>query len=109
MAQHKKEKKVCLNSSAWPHPNGNPCTLQLDEAEALRLADFLHLYHDASAARMGVSRPTFTKLLEKARTKVTRAALTGDPIVLGAASDAPVRLCQPCLENCTSCGVDVPK
>jgi uncharacterized protein len=47
--------------------------LGLDELEALRLADLEGLYHDAAAERMGISRPTFGRLLEGARHKVVCA------------------------------------
>jgi predicted DNA-binding protein (UPF0251 family) len=49
--------------------------LALDELEALRLADLEGLYHDAAAERMGVSRPTFGRLIERARHKVACALL----------------------------------
>jgi len=34
------------------------------------LADLEGLYHDAAAERMGVSRPTFGRLIERARHKI---------------------------------------
>ena len=49
--------------------------LRLDELEALRLADLEGLYHDAAAERMGVSRPTFSRLIATARRKVADALL----------------------------------
>lgn len=49
--------------------------LRLDEIEALRLADLEGLYHEQAAERMGVSRPTFGRLLESARRKVAEALL----------------------------------
>lgn len=51
--------------------------LRFDELEALRLADLEGLYHDAAAERMGVSRPTFGRLIQAARHKVATALLTG--------------------------------
>ena len=63
--------------------------LGLDELEALRLADLEGLYHDAAAERMGISRPTFGRLLECARHKVACALLqskmllfTGGPVLM---------------------------
>ena len=49
--------------------------LGLDELEALRLADLEGLYHDAAAARMGISRPTFGRLIARARATVAAALL----------------------------------
>jgi len=49
--------------------------LKLDELEALRLADLEGLYHEEAAGRMGISRPTFGRLIETARRKVATALL----------------------------------
>ena len=46
-------------------------SLTLDEYEAVRLADYSGLEHEGAAAEMGISRPTFTRLLEKARAKIS--------------------------------------
>jgi predicted DNA-binding protein (UPF0251 family)/predicted Fe-Mo cluster-binding NifX family protein len=51
--------------------------LGFDEAEALRLADLEGLYQDAAARSMGVSRPTFGRILESARRKAADAILNG--------------------------------
>jgi len=52
-------------------------TLSLDEYEALRLADHLKLSHEEAASEMEVSRPTFTRLIEKSRTKVAEMIIKG--------------------------------
>ncbi len=51
--------------------------LSLEEYEAIRLADHEGLYQEDAAARMGVSRQTFGRTIEKARTKVARALVLG--------------------------------
>ena len=51
--------------------------LTLDGLEALRLADVEGLYHDAAAERMGVSRPTFGRILSQARRTVAQAITEG--------------------------------
>jgi len=51
--------------------------LRLDEAEAMRLADLEGLYQEAAARYMGVSRPTFGRIIESARRKVADAILNG--------------------------------
>lgn len=51
--------------------------LTLDGLEALRLADIEGLYHDAAAERMGVSRPTFGRILVQARRAVATAVTEG--------------------------------
>ena len=49
--------------------------LQIDELEAVRLADLEGLYQDAAAERMGVSRATFGRLIASARQKIASALL----------------------------------
>jgi predicted DNA-binding protein (UPF0251 family) len=49
----------------------------LDEIEAVRLADLEGLYHEQAAGRMGVSRPTFSRILRTARRKVAEALVNG--------------------------------
>jgi len=44
--------------------------LALDEFEAIRLADFQGLDHAESAEQMGISRPTFSRLIDQARHKL---------------------------------------
>ena len=71
-------------------------TLRLDELEALRLADFEGLYQEAAAERMGVSRPTFARILARARAAVARALIEerllvveDGPVVTGPAEPMP--------------------
>jgi predicted DNA-binding protein (UPF0251 family) len=45
--------------------------MTLDEFEALRLADQLGFSHAMAAEEMEISRSTFTRLIEKARKKIT--------------------------------------
>lgn len=52
-------------------------TLTMDEVEALRLADYENLYHQEAAKRMEISRPTFGRILDGARSKVADALING--------------------------------
>lgn len=54
--------------------------LTLDELEALRLADLEGLYQEEAARRMNVSRPTFGRIVESARSKVARALVNGQAL-----------------------------
>ncbi len=54
--------------------------LEHDELEALRLADFLALSHEAGAAKMKISRATFGRIIEKARYKIADCILNGKAI-----------------------------
>ena len=51
--------------------------LSLDEFEAFRLADHVGLSHEEAAGEMEISRPTFTRLIEKARNKIADFIISG--------------------------------
>ena len=57
--------------------------LRADELEALRLADLEGLYQETAAERMGVSRPTFSRILDRARSIVARALVEERLLVVG--------------------------
>ncbi|MFO7651839.1 MAG: DUF134 domain-containing protein [bacterium] len=57
-------------------------TLGLDELEALRLADRDGLHHEAAAMQMGISRPTFGRIVENARRKVAQALCAGSALAI---------------------------
>ncbi|MGQ9706944.1 MAG: DUF134 domain-containing protein [bacterium] len=54
----------------------------LDELEALRLSDYEGLSQEVSASKMGVSRPTFGRILERARFKSAKALVNGLNVVI---------------------------
>jgi uncharacterized protein len=54
--------------------------LQVDELEAMRLADIEGLYHEEAAKRMGVSRQTFDRIIQKAHAVVAEALVGGKAI-----------------------------
>ncbi len=51
--------------------------MSLDEYEAFRLADHIGLSHEEAAEEMEISRPTFSRLIEKARTKIADFIING--------------------------------
>ncbi|TWU44316.1 hypothetical protein Q31b_18520 [Novipirellula aureliae] len=51
--------------------------LEIDELEAMRLADIEELYQVQAAKQMGVSRRTFGRMIDSARKKVTQALING--------------------------------
>lgn len=67
----------CFKPRGIPVMKLEQVALALDEFEALRLADYERCYHDAAAARMAVSRPTFGRILAGARHKVADALVNG--------------------------------
>lgn len=52
-------------------------SLELDEMEALRLADFQGLYQTDASERMCISRQTFANIVARARHKVADALIYG--------------------------------
>jgi len=55
-------------------------TLSVDEAEAIRLKDLEGLEQEEGADKMGISRPTFQRILVSARQKMADALLNGKAI-----------------------------
>ena len=54
--------------------------LEMDELEAIRLADLESLSHEDAAQRMNVSRATFGRIVAQARQKVADALANGKAI-----------------------------
>jgi len=86
-------------------------TLTLEEYEAIRLADFESLYQEEAATRMGVSRQTFGRTIERARSTVARALVLGCALRIETSDAAwpPERLssCPFCggrTRHCSRCG-----
>ena len=64
--------------------------LELDEIEAIRLADLEGLYQVDGAARMGVSRQTFGNIIARAHKKVATALPCGKAQrIAGAGQNTP--------------------
>lgn len=82
-----KKRKVCLAlKAALFKPEGIPAAdlgeilLEVDEAEAIRLADLEGRYQEEAARRMGISRQTFGNIIERAHGKIARALICGQAI-----------------------------
>lgn len=56
--------------------------LELDEAEAIRLADYEQLYHEQAGKQMGISRQTFSRLLTAAHRKISDAIINGKCLII---------------------------
>ena len=54
--------------------------LTVDEREAIRLADLLDMSHEEAGRRMGVSRATFGRIVQRARKSVADALISGKAI-----------------------------
>ena len=60
----------------------NQVDFSLDEYEAIRLADYKGHDHQEAADTMGISRPTFTRLIERARKKVSECIVEAKELVI---------------------------
>ncbi len=79
-----KRRTVCLDLKAvYFKPRGIPMSelleivLETDEMEAVRLADFQGKYQQDAALKMGVSRPTFSNIINRAHAKIAEALIKG--------------------------------
>ena len=77
--------------------------LGYDELEALRLADLEGLYHQEAAEHMGISRPTFGRLVSQARHKVADALFHGQSLAF---EGGPVTLAPGPWHRCDDCGLE---
>jgi len=57
-------------------------SLDEDEMEAIRLSDFEGLYQQECADKMGISRTTFSRIIENAHQKISDALLHGKAITI---------------------------
>ena len=76
-------------SARFFKPRGIPlCELEIvsikdEEWEAIRLADYEGLDHEQAAKNMGISRPTFSRVLASARIAVAKALAEGCALAIG--------------------------
>lgn len=108
MARPRKRRRICCRPGCELFkPSGKclrgvpPVVLLLDEFEALRLSDMEGLQHEAAAARLDVSRPSFTRILNEARRKVATALTLGQPLMI---NGGDVELAKECIYRCRQCG-----
>ncbi len=130
MARPQKERIVAFNPNvSYFKPRGIPLVeleeigLTIDGREAIRLADLQGLSHEEAGRRMGVSRATFGRIVQKARYAVADALINGKAINVEGGNyklaDLERRFtCGPCghkwiepqgtgrPEGCPSCGSD---
>ncbi len=63
-----------------PLKNLREVSLGFEELEAIRLKDLEGLEQEACAERMGISRPTFHRIIVQARKKLAQALIEGKAI-----------------------------
>ncbi len=67
--------KVCFKPCGIKGVNLEKIVIYEDEMEAIRLADYEGLYQQEASHKMGISRTTFSRLVESARKKIADALL----------------------------------
>ena len=87
MVRPRKNRLVAFNPDvSYFKPRGIPMIelsevrLTVDEREAIRLADMQGLSHQEAGGRMGVSRATFGRIIQRARRIVADALISGKAI-----------------------------
>jgi len=56
--------------------------MTVEELEAMRLADIEEMYQEDAAEKMGISRPTYHRILREARRKVASAIVGGKALCI---------------------------
>lgn len=89
MPKHKINRKISLpppmegfRPFGVPMRDIEPVILLLEEYEAIRLADYKNLSQEEAASEMKISRPTFTRLYDKARKNIAKAFIEGKAIFI---------------------------
>jgi uncharacterized protein len=92
MGRPRKHRMIgCEINATYFKPQGIPMreleeiALDMDEVEAIRLADIENLYHADAALKMGVSRPTFGNIIASAHKKIATAILEGKALRISGA------------------------
>lgn len=65
-----------------PAGDSEPVELLFEEYESIRLSDYDGLTQEQSAQKMNVSRPTFSRIYEKARRTIAKAFVEGRAIAI---------------------------
>lgn len=60
----------------------DPIKITIDEFEAIRLRDYHDIQQKRSAEIMGISQPTFHRILTSARKKISKALIEGNMIII---------------------------
>lgn len=84
MSRPRKSRKICLDLKAFYFdPRGiapgavKEVLLEVDELEAVRLADMEGMYQEDAAKQMNISRQTFGNIIARAHTKIAEALIKG--------------------------------
>lgn len=79
-----------------------PIEITLDEFEAIRLRDYHDVQQKKSAEIMGISQPTFHRILTSARKKISKALIEGNMIMIIGGEDIAGKK----MYKCNICGFE---
>jgi len=89
MARPKQDRMIChpplmqgFKPYGIPRNMLSPVSLLFDEYEAIRLLDYEGMNQEQAAEKMNVSRPTLTRIYEKARKTLATAFVEGKSILI---------------------------
>ena len=108
MVRPKYPRNVCCSpEKIYFKPRGVPVSileevvLTVDELESMRLADLVGLYQEQAAEQMHISRQTFGRILESARSKTADALINGKAIRI---EGGVIKMAGTRKFNCHDCG-----
>ncbi|MDR3653812.1 MAG: DUF134 domain-containing protein [Paludibacter sp.] len=89
MPRPKQDRKICnpplmqgFKPFGIPRKFLSSVSLQFDEYEVVRLLDYEGLNQEQAAEKMNISRPTLTRIYEKARKTIAQAFVEGKMILI---------------------------
>ncbi|AEI15159.1 UPF0251 protein [Flexistipes sinusarabici DSM 4947] len=88
--------------SGLPSVKLDKVDLTIDEFEAIRLADYLGYDHENAALLMNISRPTFSRLIVRARHKVADFLVGAKELIIKGGNIEFVTR-----QQCDKCGLEV--
>jgi predicted DNA-binding protein (UPF0251 family) len=65
-----------------PKRKTRPIILFFEEYESIRLVDYKNLNQQQAAEKMCISRPTFTRMYDKARKKIAKALIGSNTLLI---------------------------
>ena len=111
MVRPQKDRMVAFNPEiSYFKPRGIPMIdleevcLTVDQREAIRLSDLLGMSHEDAGRRMGVSRATFGRIIQRARNAVADALINGKAINVEGGSYRIIN--KERLFHCTNCNLE---
>ncbi len=104
MPRPKCQRNICgIPDKNYFKPRGIPTVdleeivLNLDEYEAIRLADYEQLYQEKAADKMNISRQTFGRIIEAAHKKIADVLINGKALKIEG-GEVSIKETKPCCQ-----------